>query len=254
MIYLKQFSETTNVGDRVGSQIVGAISGRRIRIVGEAPLEFPNLIGIGSIVHWSDKHSILWGCGLIGRDVDFSPPAEVLAVRGRLTRDRLVARGIKCSDALGDAGLLLPEFIAPSQPVHAVGLVPHYVDRESEFVRICRKQEIPIVDVQASPETYVGQLTSCGNLISSSLHGVVFAHAYGRKAAWVRISDDVHGEGFKFFDYYSSLGVAERDVQVLVPGGITIEQMTKSCWCPDTLPSIAVLRQVLLQKIPELDI
>jgi pyruvyltransferase len=252
-IHLKQFSETRNVGDAIGSRIVESITGRAVRVVGEAPLPVPNLIGIGSIAHWSDEHSVLWGCGLIADRLSFCPPAEVLALRGHLTRDSLTARGIHCCDLLGDVGLLLPELIAPEVPVNPLGLVPHYVDRDSAFVETCRREGVPIVDVHASPEAYVEQLTSCRRIVSSSLHGVILAHAYGIDAAWVRISDRVHGNGFKFLDYYSSLGVSARDVPMLSPEDQTIEQMAEACWRPDALPDRAALRQALLQRAAELD-
>jgi pyruvyltransferase len=253
-VYLKQFTEAPNVGDAIGARIVEGVTGRRVQIAGEAPLPVPNLIGIGSILHWSDERSVIWGSGLIAPNLGYRIPAEVLAVRGTLTRDDLAARGVRCPDVLGDVGLLLPEFIQPSPPRHPVGLVPHYVDLDSAFVERCRRDGVPIVDVRETPETYVDQLTSCRRIVSSSLHGIVIAHAYGIAAAWVKISDRVHGDGFKFFDYYSSLGVAARDVQMLSPEAHTIEQMAEACWSPGTLPDRRALRAVLERKIAELDL
>jgi pyruvyltransferase len=225
-----------------------------VRIVGEAPLPVPNLIGIGSIAHWSDEHSVLWGCGLIAADLPYRAPAEVLAVRGKLTRDDLTSRGVRCPDVLGDVGLLLPDLIVPSPARHPVGLVPHYVDRASKFVERCRRDGVPLVDVHATPEVYVDQLTSCRRIVSSSLHGIVIAHAYGIEAVWVKISDRVHGDGFKFFDYYSSLGIAIRDVPTMVPGVHSVGEMADACWLPDTLPDRMMLREVLERKTLELDV
>lgn len=252
-VYVKQFTETPNVGDAIGARIVEAITGRPLRIVGEAPLSVPNLIAIGSIVHWSDEHSVLWGCGLIAPGIPARVPADVLALRGKLTRDDLTARGIRCPDVLGDPGLLLPDVIAPSEPCHPIGLVPHYADRDTEFVDRCRREGVPIIDVHETPETYVEQLTSCRRILSSSLHGIVIAHAYGIEAGWVKISERVHGDGFKFFDYYSSLGVAARDVPMMVPGSPAIDRMAESCWRPEVLPDRGLLRRVLEQNIVELE-
>jgi pyruvyltransferase len=253
-VYLKQYSERPNVGDAIGSLIVEAIGGRATCIVGEAPLAVPNLIGIGSIAHWADERSVLWGCGLIAEHLEVRAPAAVLAVRGYLTRDNLVRRGIACGDLVGDIGLLLPELIALSKAVHPVGLVPHDVDRDDPFVEECRRQGVPIVDVTATPERYVEQLTSCRRIVSSSLHGIVLAHAYGIAAAWVKISDRVHGDGFKFFDYYSSLGVKSNDVPMLAPATHTLDAMAQACWRPDALPDTASLRRVLEERISEIDV
>jgi pyruvyltransferase len=234
---------------------VEAITRRPVRIVGEDPLPVRNMIGIGSIVHWSDEHSVLWGCGLLAAHLDVRAPAEVLAVRGTLTRDVLTARGIACGDLLGDAGLLLPELIAPAaERVHPVGLVPHYVDGESEFVARCRADGVPVVDVRGTPEAYVGQLTSCERIVSSSLHGIVLAHAYGIDAVWVKISDRVLGDGFKFRDYYSSLGAGAGDARMMSPDDHTIEQMADACWHPGTLPDRAALRDALERSASTLDV
>lgn len=253
-IYLKQFTETPNAGDSVGARIVEMIAKREVRISGEAPLGVPNLIGIGSIAHWSDRHSVLWGCGLIAEHLDVVPPAEVLALRGKLTRDNLVARGIRCGELLGDVGLLLPELFAPAPRAHDIGLVPHYVDRDDPFVDAARRQGVRIVDVCAAPEDYVRELTSCRRILSSSLHGIVFAHAYGIEAAWVRLSDRVHGAGFKFFDYYSSLGVDARDVEMLSARSATLEQMAAKCSRPGVLPDTAALRRALEACASRLDV
>ncbi len=253
-IYLKQFCKVPNVGDAIGAPLVEAITGRTVRVVGEAPLPMPNLIAIGSIAHWSDEHSVLWGCGLIAHDASFCPPAKVLALRGKLTRDRFVAQGIECGDLLGDAGLFLPELIAPSVPIHRVGLVPHYVDRDSAFVDQCRQNGALVIDAQGSPQSYVAQLTACHCIVASSLHGIIIAHAYGIAAAWVRISDHVHGDGFKFFDYYSSLDLKARDVPMLSPADGAIDQMIEKCWLPEALPDRAALRNALVERIGLLDI
>ena len=231
-----------------------AITRRPIRIVGQEPLPVRNLIGIGSIVHWSDEHSVLWGCGLIAENLDFRAPAEVLAVRGKLTRENLTARGIPCGDLLGDIGLLLPDFIAPATAVHPVGLVPHYVDSESEFVKRCRFDGVSVIDVHGTPESYVEQLTSCKRIVSSSLHGIVLAHAYGIEAVWVKISDRVHGDGFKFRDYYSSLDADAGDVQMMSPHYHTLGQMADACWRPRVLPDRAALREALERCVSKLDV
>jgi hypothetical protein len=43
-------------------------------------------------------------------------------------------------------------------------------------------------------------------IVSSSLHGLIIAHAYGREAAWLKFSDRPLGDDFKFRDYWASIG------------------------------------------------
>lgn len=254
MIAVKLFTDVPNVGDAVGARIIENIVRRGVRIIGEASSPFPNIIGIGSIAHWADRNSTLWGCGLISDRIQLSEtPARVLALRGYLTHDILSARGIRCGNVIADPGLLLPDLIAPSTPRFDVGIVPHYVDRDSVFVERCRQEGIPVIDVFASPEEYVDLLTSCRRILSSSLHGIIFAHAYGIKAAWVRISDNVYGDGFKFRDYYSSLGIRPSDIPMTVPGQDTMDEMIGTCGSAGTLPNRDALRAALVEFVASVD-
>ncbi len=254
-VLLKQFSDSRNVGDAFASSMVSALTGASVRAIGEARCDAPNLIAAGSIAHWADANSVLWGCGLINDWIQSpAPPRHVLAVRGRLTRDILTSRNIACGDVLGDPALLLPGFYSASPGGNAVGVVPHYVDRDSDFVRRCAAEGLCVLDVSDSPEIFIAKLTACERVISSSLHGIVIAHAYGIPAAWVEISDSVHGDGFKFFDYYSSAGIDRADVVRIDSRRESLAVMAGACAVPGVLPDRAVLREVLVAAAESLEV
>mgnify|MGYP000288702261 CR=1 FL=1 len=50
------------------------------------------------------------------------------------------------------------------------------------------------------------EITKCRSIISSSLHGIIAAHAYNIPAAWVNFGI-MKGDGIKFEDHYLSLGL-----------------------------------------------
>jgi hypothetical protein len=43
--------------------------------------------------------------------------------------------------------------------------------------------------------------------VSSTLHGVIFALAYGRKTIFTEFSNRVVGKKFKFYDFFESINV-----------------------------------------------
>jgi pyruvyltransferase len=50
---------------------------------------------------------------------------------------------------------------------------------------------------------------------------LIFAHAYGKPAVWIELSDKVVGNGFKFYDYYLSLGVQPDEVKRIRINGLS---------------------------------
>jgi hypothetical protein len=135
-----------------------------------------------------------------------SPKARYLAVRGPLTRDVVLRAGGDCPEVYGDPALLLPLVYLRSafrERRHDIGLVPHYVD-----LKAARNYGLPIINpLRADPLEVVNEILACRAILSSSLHGIIVAHAYGIPAAWVRLSDRLDGDDTKFRDYAASVGI-----------------------------------------------
>jgi glycosyltransferase involved in cell wall biosynthesis len=138
-------------------------------------------------------------------------PARILAVRGKLTYAELSRAGkIQKDIPLGDPAFLtkflLPNGQAPS--VHyELGIVPHYVDRSHPLIGIfAGRDDIKVLDPAMSPELFLDEMRKCRRVISSSLHGLIFAEALGKPNCWIELSNDVVGDGFKFRDWYSLAG------------------------------------------------
>src|SRR6478672_8501977 len=109
-ILLKQYAEVPNAGDAASKVVVEFLSGHKALVVGEDICDLPNLIAIGSIVHWADEKSWLWGCGFITADVQLAcRPYRILAVRGHLSRDRLRQDGLTVPSLVGDPGIFVSD-------------------------------------------------------------------------------------------------------------------------------------------------
>lgn len=168
------------------------------------------VLGVGSILPRAVRSGdIVWGSGTI-REAEFrvTPDVKVLAVRGKLTRELM--KGTEVPEVYGDPALLLPLMYKPEvEKRYKFGIVPHYVDMETAklgFPALNVNGEYKLIDVRLPWQRFVREVLSCEAIISSSLHGIVIAEAYGIPANWQVWSDKVIGNGFKFRDYLTGTG------------------------------------------------
>ena len=75
--------------------------------------------------------------------------------------------------------------------------------------------DVRVIDIRrvgpAEIEAFIDEMLSCEALLSTSLHGVIVAHAYGIPVRWCVATDaarQIHGDGTKFEDYFQSVGRA----------------------------------------------
>ncbi len=123
------------------------------------------------------------------------------AVRGPLTRSLLQA---DVPEVYGDPAMLLPMIYTPRAGKRfELGVIPHVVDMKSVQVS---DPAVPKIDLQADWRSVIERIVECEAVLTSSLHGLIVAEAYGVPAVWMTVSDRVIGEGFKFRDYYLSTG------------------------------------------------
>lgn len=195
-------SRQGNFGDMLSPRIITMLSGRPVHYTNTGP----RLFAVGSLLKFARKGDLIWGAGFIGKDDACQRGIRVYAVRGPLTRNKLLASGIECPEIYGDPALLLPWLYRLPQVVRSgIGIIPHYVDAERVRAAV-RDPAVRIIDIRAGIEKVLCEANKCEVLLSSSLHGCIIGDAYGIPAAWVEISDKVVGGGFKFRDYYASTG------------------------------------------------
>ena len=200
MFYPLYWFGSSNFGDAVNTDLYHAITGC-------APVwsdKSPKIIAIGSLAQCARPGDIIWGAGCMSEDAELhhDHTTRILATRGPLTDKQLGSETIH-----GDPVTLLPKFFPmKEEKKYPLGFIPHYADYE-EFMKMNLKGKI--INIFDPPLEVIKQVCQCERVISSSLHGVIVAEAYGIPAGWVK-SDNVAGNGFKFRDYYLGTG---RDVK-----------------------------------------
>ncbi len=168
-----------------------------------------DIVSIGSLLEIipEDFPGFIVGTGLIRDNIRNFPRAKILAVRGERTRDNI---GAPASTILGDPGLLADRLLKNKQKKqYTIGILPHYVDKaDAKIQKIYAKypNEVVIIDVQASPLKVLTEIDQCRFILSSSLHGLVAADSLGIPNAWIKLSEKIFGNGFKFYDYESAFG------------------------------------------------
>lgn len=166
------------------------------------------MMGCGSILHNlpPDYDGYIVGSGFL-RDGDPMPlpKARVLAVRGEKTRDRI---GAPISTLLGDPGLLITKYVKiNSTPRYTLGIVPHYFDKQDpRILKLMRRypDEICFIDIQASPVQVLKKIAQCQTILSSSLHGCVFADSLKIPVIWLDTPGTEQNRYYKYADYSSA--------------------------------------------------
>lgn len=179
-------------------------------IYGDEYKEISHILGIGSILAHANKNSLVWGSGFIQAGERIREQPEVCAVRGPLSRKRLIEMGFDCPEVYGDPALLFPLFYNPKiEKKYRWGLIPHYVDYKEPFCQTL-PEDCLLIDIKRPIETVVDQLLQCERIASSSLHGLIAADAYKIPSAWFRVTDKVKGGDFKFKDYFLSVSRKQK--------------------------------------------
>lgn len=198
-----------NFGDRLNPIIIRFLSGRTVfneALFSEKPTTY---WVIGSAVKAATEfNSIIWGMGYISHADYPGKPGLVTAVRGPRTRKKMLDAGISCPEVYGDPALLLPYFYNPSvRENKGVALILHYREFNDEEIR--SKYEalgFRLINLNGKLSSVINEIKASSIVISSSLHGLIMAHAYGVPVVWAKFSDLPLGDGFKFNDYLESMG------------------------------------------------
>ncbi|HHZ08727.1 MAG TPA: polysaccharide pyruvyl transferase family protein [Rhizobiales bacterium] len=219
---LTYFVRIPNVGDLVNPPLVTALSGvPTVHSRGAGG----HLLAIGSMMHSATPASHVWGTGVMHPDLGVGRVVadRIHALRGKRSFAALRGAGVAVPDVpLGDPGFLAPKLLGvrrSARPTHRLGIVPHYTDAQHPAFRtLGYRRGVRVLDVHRDPLRFLHEMAECAAVVSSSLHGLVFAEALGIPNLWVTAGDEIAGGTFKYEDWFSTMRRPQAGAVALTEG------------------------------------
>jgi pyruvyltransferase len=129
--------------------------------------------------------------------------------------------------------------------------VPHFRDLQHVRRQMAAGagESAVVIDVRQPIEDIIEIIRMCKRIASSSLHGLIVAHAYGVPAQWVRLGH-VSGDGVKYHDYFHSVGIKDAEPVRLDLGtrfdAVALSKAVEAA----PLPDVSQLQLPLLDACP----
>lgn len=232
-----------NIGDYVAYDLVKRVLAMKGKLIKDKLNPDNKLVSVGSVLHFARDGDTLWGTGYnqkMGDDVIKFSELDVRAVRGPLTREYLLNRGINVPEVYGDPALLLPYFY--SRPLMEKAdkqdyiIINHMNDDMAQYAGY----EKDLVTPMQYPGSFIEAIVNSKRVISSSLHGIIIAEAYGIPAIFY---DSGSGESmFKYQDYYQGTGRTDVPKTSNLEEGISMHL--------DTPPDFTAVTDKLYKAFP----
>jgi hypothetical protein len=220
------WDKRVNFGDLLTEAVLRWLGARRVVNVRHLPFDCgPALVGAGSVLGMLRYPSgVVWGSGFLWETPQPNQeppqePLEVLAYRGPRTRDLAKMLGWKTTDVFGDPGILLSRMFEPERKRWEVGFVPNFSHAHS-YRGTESATGVKVIDLERPDVRAVtAELSSCRAIVSTSLHGIVAAQAFGIPWVWCKTEPELSGAEFKFHDFMEGMRISARPVAVS-PGEI----------------------------------
>ncbi|GAA95840.1 uncharacterized protein L969DRAFT_88685 [Mixia osmundae IAM 14324] len=237
-----------NFGDAMNPDVVSRVLGRPVMAWNASnPQGFarPRLLAIGSILHAAQSCDVIWGSGVRSLDdVPWKPSLDIRSVRGpnsaRVLKEKVATRIVP--PVYGDPALLLPVLFPElhSGVQYAsyrdnVLVLLHYRDKG----KILPKPGVDVIGAEANDwKDVVRRITNASFVISTSLHGLIVADAFGIPSRGLQLN---LGEPvFKYTDFYA--GTGRRDYRFAL-------SVDEALWLgPEDAPKVE--RDALLAAFP----
>lgn len=205
-----------------------------------------HLLTIGSIIGMKQFNSVVWGSGIHRlcsvqsiikrkRYVKY----DIRAVRGPVTRFLLMSAGYECPEIYGDPGVLMPLIYKTDnyEKKHNISVIYHLSQADDK-----KRDGLNYINIQTTDyKKFIDEIVQSELIISSSLHGIILAEAYGVPAIF--LNEKMDNEIIKFFDWYYSTGRYNVQIAKSMDEALNMKPME--------LPNLDEMRERLINTFPK---
>ena len=207
-IPIRSWTKIRNSGDAITAYLVDGLLGG---LPYQAEPTASHVLASGSILFMANSRSLIWGSGVLNKIAHLPGlvPQQVRALRGRLSADFLVQKGVHLGHIpFGDPGLFAADLLRSAGHVatrrYRVAIVPHHDSMTSPvFRQAASRDDVCVVDILSDRLDPIRQIADSDVVLSQSLHGLIYAESLGKPSLWIsHRSDEVWR--FKFDDWFST--------------------------------------------------
>ncbi|RDC54265.1 polysaccharide pyruvyl transferase family protein [Pedobacter chinensis] len=237
--YYKRPNQIDNVGDMLSPIVVDMVK-EHLNLQNKKG-RTERMFAIGSVITAAKSDMVIWGSGVhFENSIMPKVDLDIRAVRGPLSKEKLVQNRFKCPEYYGDPALLLPLFYQPNTTKQYDYTIIAHFSKDKEISD--KYKENQISTLTSDWKGFIDRLASSKYVISGSLHGIIIAEAYGVPAILLDLLD---GDMFKYKDYYYSTG--RKDIIVAK----SVEEALKERKSMPPIGNLEKLQSDLIQSFPK---
>lgn len=185
---LYKTEEKGNFGDEISPIIVQNLIGSDYDLRYNDDTCDERLLVIGSLLHDARPNDYIFGTGFGLKNNNKLSELNVCAVRGPLSREKLLENGVDCPEVYGDAALLLPDYYEPNylpKLEGKIGVIPHWTTYPLYEKLLENSKQFYFINPTNSWEQVIDEIYSCDKIVSQALHGLICADAYNIPNVWL---------------------------------------------------------------------
>lgn len=243
-VNLNYWKESKNLGDAISPLIVEHILEKAGLSLDTEVCETRHLCAVGSVITAGAQDATIWGSGILNPKLLYRVKGrklDVRAVRGPVTRALLMEYGYRVPAVYGDPAVFMPDIYQPriEKKTHRYGFVIHK-DGSTRLRDItCLRESHKFIEIKTEDyRHFIDELVSVECVVSTSLHGVILAEAYGVPAILMMPECDF----MKYEDWYEATGRSAYPIAGSLSELVEIE--------PPLVPDLDEMREALRQAFP----